>query len=189
MSPKAPPAPVREPNARASRVTVGERLALHNYYVVTAIDSEYLHCTDHLGNNVHIGRGVVDDSMSSTSQYHTSTQATRTQIAQRLDGIGHAAFRVTFTKQVTPTAVADGLDGHDVGTQAKRRKIVKDLMVGEERVMHARLWRGHDDTAEMELGRYRVVDLEASTPSKLEMRMVDTRTISELVVEGVRYFV
>lgn len=189
MPPKAAPAPARQPNARANAVVVGERLALHNYYTVTSVDSEYINCIDHAGHAVRIGRDIVDDSMSSTSQYHTSTRATRTQIAQRLDGIGHAAFRVTFTKQVTHTAVADALHGEEMATQAKRRKLVKDLMVGEERVMHARLWRSEDDSAEAELGRYRVVDLEASKPGKLEMRMVDTRTISELVVEGVRYYV
>jgi hypothetical protein len=189
MPPAAPDVHKRKPNARESVVVVGERLALHNYYVVTAVDAQWIHCQDHLGNNVKIGRPIVEQSMSSTTQYHTSVRATRTQMAQRLEGVGHAAFRVTFTKQVTHTTVADGLDTQDLGTQAKRRKVVKDLMVGENRVMHARLWRSSDDDVEMELGRYRVVDLEASKPGKIEMRMVDTRTISELVVEGVRYHI
>jgi hypothetical protein len=62
-------------------------------------------------------------------------------------------------------------------------------MEGEKRVMHARLWRGVEDDVEMELGRYKVVDLEKSEPGKPAMRLVDTRTVTELVFEGVRYHV
>ena len=87
------------------------------------------------------------------------------------------------------TTVADGLADADLGTQAKRRKVVKALMEGEQRVMHARLWRSAEDDVEMELGRYKVVDLEASKPGKPAQRLVDTRTISELVVEGIKYTV
>ena len=55
--------------------------------------------------------------------------------------------------------------------------------------MHAKLKRSFEDDVEMELGRYRVVDLEKSEPGKPAPRLVDTRTVSELVVEGVRYYV
>jgi hypothetical protein len=34
-----------------------------------------------------------------------------------------------------------------------------------------------------------VVDLEASKPGEPAIRMVDTRTVSEVVAEGVRYYV
>ena len=175
--------------ATADKVVVGERLALFNYYLVTTIDGEYVHCTDENGNGVRIGRGIVDGSMVSTTQYSKEEKVTRTRLAQLIEGLGHAPFRVTFNKQVQSTTVADGLDKVDMTTQAKRRKIVKTLMEGEERVMHARLWRSHEDDPEMELGRYKVVDLEKSTPGKPAQRLVDTRTIKEVVVEGTRYYV
>ena len=181
-----PPA-ASQPKATADKVVFGERLAMHNYYVVTHIDNQWVHCTDHNGQSVRIGRKIVADSMTSTSQFTREEKVTKTRLAQIMEGLGHAAFRVTFNKQVAPTAVADGLDGKDIGSQAKRRKVVNELMKGEKRVMHARLWRGDGDDVEMELGRYKVVDLEASEPGKPAQRLVDTRTVTELVVEGVRY--
>lgn len=181
--------PAAQPKATADKVVVGERMAMFNYYVVTEVDGNYVHCTDHNGQSVRIGRGIVADAMTSTSQFTREEKVTKTRLAQIMEGLGHAAFRVTFTKQVAATTVADGLDGKDLASQAKRRKVVKQLMDGEKRVMHARLWRSAEgDDVEMELGRYKVVDLEASEPGKPAQRLVDTRTVTELVVEGVRYY-
>ena len=176
-------------SAKASNVKVGEFMTLFNYYKVESIDHEYVHVIDEKGNRLRISKGVVNDSMHSTDQYAKSERVTRTRLAQIMEGVGHAAFRVTFQKQVTPTAVADELEGKDVSTKAKRRKVVNELMKGETRVMHAKLHRSIEDDVEMELGRYKVVDLEKSEPGKPAPRLVDTRTISELVVEGTRYYV
>ena len=173
--------------ARADKVEVGEHLALFNYYVATDIDSEYVHCKDQNGQAVRISRSIVDQSMTSTSQHTRSEKVTKTRLSQLICNAGHATFRVTFRKQVSHTGVADGLDGKDMSTSAKRRKVVKSLMEGEQRVMHCRLQRSEEDEVEMELGRYKVVDLQASVPGKLAVRFVDTRTVSELVLEGVRY--
>ena len=113
-------------------------------------------------------------------------------MARKLETIGHAAFKVTFKKQVATNDVADGLDGADVSTQAKRRKVIKQLMEGAERVMHARMARTADDDSALELGRYKVLDLDElfkHNDEKRAMRLVDTRTITELVVDNVRYYV
>ena len=176
------------PRAKASDIQKGERLALFNYYEVTDTDSQFIHCTDENGQGVRIGRAIVDHSMVSTSQYHKSEKVSRTRLAQLIETVGHAPFRVTFDKQVQSTAVADALEGEDLSTKAKRRKVVSAAMKGEERVMHARLWRSLEDDPEMELGRYKVVDLEKSTPGKPAQRLVDTRTVKEVIVEGVRYY-
>jgi hypothetical protein len=144
---------------------------------------------DEKGNRLRISKGIVDDSMHSTDQYAKSERVTRTRLAQIMEGVGHAAFRVIFQKQVTPTSIADELEGKDVSTKTKRRKVVSELMKGEKRVMHAKLQRSIEDDVEMELGRYKVVDLEKSEPGKPAPRLVDTRTVSELVVEGTRYYV
>ena len=57
-------------------------------------------------------------------------------------------------------------------------------MEGEERVMHCKLQRSVEDDPQMELGRYKVIDLENSKPNQPAMRLVDTRTIKWLVVDG-----
>ena len=176
-------------SANSGDVKLGEYLTLFNYYKVEGIDDEYVHVSDEKGNRIRISKGIVNDSMHSTDQYTKSEKVTRTRLAQIMEGLGHAAFRVTFQKQVTPAAVADELEGRDVSTKAKRRKVVNELMRGETRVMHAKLQRSIEDDVEMELGRYKVIDLEKSEPGKPAPRLVDTRTVSELVVEGVRYYV
>jgi hypothetical protein len=178
------------PKALSEKVVVGERLALFSYYKVDKIDKEYVHCTDENGQGVRIGKPIVNHSCVSTTQYPIGEEkVTRTRLAVIMEGLGHAPFRVTFNKQVKPNVVADGLSDADLTSQAKRRKVVKTLMEGEERVMHARLWRSHEDDVEMEQGRYKVVDLEKSEPKKPAQRLVDTRTIKELIVEGTRYYV
>ena len=88
--------------------------------------------------------------------------------------------------------VADALeneDADDMANKTKRRKILKRLMEGEERVMNARLVRDETFDCAIELGRVRVIDLDKTTPQKEEERLVDTRTISELIVNHVRYYV
>ena len=177
----------------SKQVKVGEHLALFSYYRGTQIDAGFVHCTDLTnGQQVRIGKGIVDNgSVHSTQQHTKDVKVTRTQLHNIMANVGHAAFRVTFNKQVAEAAVADALSGADLSTQTKRRKVVKQAMQGEQRVMHARMLRGETDA---ELGRWKVVDLEAiSDPSSsdkpLPVRVVDSRTITELVVEGTRYHV
>lgn len=59
--------------------------------------------------------------------------------------------------------------------------------------MHARLHRTEEFDAAQELGRYRVIDLEALDKNggnlNASMRLIDTRTCEELVVDNVRYYV
>ena len=177
--------------AKASEVQPGERLALFNYYTVESVDSDYIHVRDENDQKLRISKVIVDKSMVSTQQFKREYKLSRTQITKILEGAGHLPFRVTFHKKVEPNHVADGLEGKDLDTAAKRRKIVKDLMEGQERVMHARLWRSGDQ-AEMEFGRFKVLDMEATDAhpeKKPQQRQVDTRTITELVLEGVRYYV
>jgi hypothetical protein len=178
----------------SNQVKVGEHLALFSYYRVTQVDAGFVHCTDLTnGQQVRIGRAIVDNgSVHSTQQHANEVKVTRTQLHGIMANVGHAAFKVTFNKQVAEAAVADALSGADLSTQAKRRKLVKHAMQGQQRVMHARMHRGGEPE---ELGRWKVVDLEAisdpsaSSDKALPVRVVDSRTITELVVEGTRYHV
>lgn len=161
-------------------------------YKVTAVDDDYVHTTSDVAGESIIGLSLVEKSAFTTHQYTEEVKFTRTQLAQKIETLGHAAFRVTFKKLSSPNDVADGLSTADMSTQAKRRKIVKQLMEGEERVLHAKLHRTEDFDAAMELGRYRVIDLEqllSHGDEKRAYRMIDTRTVTELIVDNVRYYV
>ena len=173
----------------SSKLVVGERIALFNYYKVDNIDSEWVHCTDENGSKVRIGRPIVDSCMLSTTQFTKTVKVTQTRMTQILETLGQKPLCVCFHKKVETTYVADELEGKDVSTKAKRRKVVKELMTGEERIMHCRLYHSTEEDLEMELGRYRVIDLEKSVPGKMEQRWVDTRTIKWIIADGVKFTV
>lgn len=177
-------------SADTANLKEGDFLTLFNYYKFKCMDKDgFAVVTDEKGDCTRIHREIVERSMDCTSQYKKEIKVNRTRMAQIMQGLGHAAFRVTFEKKVDPNVVADGLENQDVSTKAKRRKLISDLMKGETRVMHAKLLRSSEDDVQMELGRYKVIDLEAQANGSFAQRLVDTRTVSELVVEGVRYHV
>ena len=171
----------------------GDILYEVSYHTVNKVDDEYVYVTTEGGTGqIRISRSIVRDSIFSTDQYAKEEKITRTMLAQKIEGLGHAAFRVSFKLQVASNDVADGLDNADMSTKTKRRKLIKELLDGKPRVMHARLFRTKDFDASMELGRYRVVDLDDLAKhgdEKRALRMVDTRTVTELVVDNIRYVV
>jgi hypothetical protein len=148
---------------------------------VTSIGEGTVHTNSDTAGQSSISSGLIEKSAFTTNQYVVETKVTRTQLAQKIESLRHAAFKVIFRKQIAVNEVADGLAGADVTTQAKRRKLVKKLMEGEERVIHARLHRTEDFDASMELGRYRVVDLDElfkHGDAGRAYRFIDTRTIT-----------
>ena len=177
--------------ALAEKVVPGEHLALFNYYKVESVEGSTVTVKDQNGATIRIPKSMVDLSMVSTSQWNREYKINKRRIVSILEGAGHLPFCVTFHKKVEPNTVADAIEGRDMETQAKRRKVLRELMEGEKRVMHARLWRNGDD-AELEFGRVKVVDLEATAADpvlKPQMRLVDTRSITELIIEGIRFYV
>ena len=165
----------------------GEYLALFNYYKVKSCEMDKIAVEDSAGREITISNGIVDSSMVSTSQFTKEEKVSRTRMSQLIECAGHAPFRVTFQKKVEANDIADGIvaaSETDFKNQAQTRKLVRSLYEGEKRVMHAKLQRSGEDDVQMELGRYKVIDLEANGP-----RLVDTRSVSELVIEGTRYYV
>ena len=175
-----------------SQLKIGDKFYRVVHYEVTGIEGDSVHTKSDTAGRSTISKGLVENSAYTTNQYVEVKKVTRTQLAQKIETLGHAAFKVIFKKQVAVNDVADGLSGADVTTQAKRRKVVKNLMEGEERVIHARLHRTEDFDASMELGRYRVIDLDELFKHGDEsraFRLIDTRTITELIVDNELYYV
>jgi len=170
----------------------GAKLFEVSHYIFKKMDGDNAVVTDASGGEVIISRSLLEKSIYSTHQYDKEERMTRTELAQKIETLGHAAFQVKFRKQVSSNDVADGIADQAIGNQAKRRKLLKQLMEGELRTMNARLYRTADFDASIELGRYRVVDLDELEKHRDNearcLRMVDTRTIAELIVENVRYF-
>lgn len=175
-----------------SKLKKGDILYEVTYYVVDSVEGDAVEVEALPGGPMRISHGIVEECHHATDQWTSERKVTRTELAQKIETLGHAAFRITFQKQVSNNDVADGLADKDLTTQAKRRKLVNGLMQGETRVMHAKLLRSEEFDASMELGRYKVIDLQELHKTGAvgrSIRMVDTRTISELVVDNTRYYV
>jgi hypothetical protein len=175
-----------------SKLTRGDKFYRVVYYEVENVHGDTVHTKSDTAGLSSISSSLVQRTAFTTDQYKREERVTRTEMSQRMETFGHAAFRVTYEKKKEATDVADELEDADMSTKAKRRKVMKEAMKGVERVMHARLYRTEDFDASMELGRYRVVDLDELMKhgdEKRALRMVDTRTIRELVVDNVRYYV
>ena len=188
-------------------LSAGDKLYEMSYYTVQSVDQKYVTVRNmYSQDEVCISRSLAEQTIYSTEQHTEQQKVTRTQLAQKIETLGHAAFRVTFRKQVTANDVADQLENEELDTRAKRRKVMKRLMEGPLRSMNARLFRTDEFDVSMELGRYRVIDLDAlaedtgvglqesttcpgqRVPDRC-LRLVDTRTVTELVVDNVRYYV
>lgn len=180
------------PTCSVGDLSPGDIMYEVTYYVVESVEDDHVNVKTPHGVKISITDTLVEETIYTTSQFAKEVKVTRTQLAQKIEGLGHAAFRVTFQKQVTGNDIADGLADRDLGSQAKRRKVIKNLMDGETRVMHCKLYRTSDFDAAMELGRYKVIDLEHFAKTQNEsgsIRMVDTRTVSELIVDNVKYYI
>ena len=180
-----------QPKIDVAALKPGAYLSSHNYYVVDSVDKDVVVVRDMSGERVSIGVAVVRAECLASHQFFEDRKVTRTELSHILQNIGHAVFRVTFKKQATADSVAAGLDSEDVSTTAKRLKVIKKRLEGQERVLHGRLHRTTENDPDVEFGRIKVVDLEvaSSSSSACAFRLVDTRSITELVVEGVRYYV
>ena len=110
-----------------SQLKIGDKFYRVVHYEVTGIEGNNVHTKSDTAGRSTISKGLVENSGYTTNQYVEKKKVTRTQLAQKIETLGHAAFKVIFKKQVAVNDIADGLSGADVTTQAKRRKVVKNL--------------------------------------------------------------
>lgn len=95
-----------------SKLKKGDILYEVTYYKVQDADED----ADHIdveaipGGPMRISKGIVTECHHATDQYEKEEKVTRTQLAQKIETLGHAAFRVTFRKQVAENDIADGLE-------------------------------------------------------------------------------
>ena len=168
----------------SNNIQIGEKLSVTNYYTVTDSSETSVNVTDHNGNKFSIGKKVIDDECHSATQFEKTETVTRTKIVELVENAGHTIMTVTFTKQPTVDSVLELYEQLSQGTKKKKKEIAKLLLAGKERVMIATLLRNGKE----ESGRIKVVDMEIEPP-KHAMRLIDTRTISSLVLENVKYVV
>lgn len=182
-------------NCDVSKLKKGDKFYRILYYeVVEKAPNKVITVSDIAGRS-EISNRLVECSAFATNQYIKDEKVTRTEMSEKIATLGHAAFQVTFRKAKNANEMADTLDlgEFENANKTKRRRIMKDLLEGEERVMNCRLYRNESDNTSFEFGRFRVIDLDVyhtcGYDEKKAMRLVDSRTVSSLIVDNCKYHI
>ncbi len=173
----------------AGQLEIGDRLSRIQYYQVLEInedsngDRSYV-VQNEAGFKFKVTSGIVEAEMFTANQFTTEEKVSRTELIEKLEGARDTCFTVVFERKLTDKLLADKLfDLSEIGLQTdrERRKYARELLKGTERRLVGYLMK-----AEPKMGRSMVVDLEVE-PGRNNIRMVDHRTIKELIIRGVRY--
>jgi len=131
-----------------------------------------------------ISENIIENEAFSADQFEETVKVSRTEMVEALENAGDSVFTIVFNKKVSEKAVREaiGLLADSADFSAKAIKATaKELLVGEERTLI-----GHMASTEPKMGRSQVVDLEKA-PGTHRLRLVDHRTIKQLILRNVQY--
>lgn len=170
-----------------SKIKRGDKLSVTYYLNVINKNSNSIDVEDQTGAKFAIqGKELIEETLNSADQFTEVKNVSRTEVIEILEGAGDTVFQVTFLKQATEETVAEAL-GHlsvaDLTTPKTLKKHLKSILLGEERKLIGHLLHG-----EPKMGRTQVVDLEVPK-GQHNIRLVDNRSISSLILKGVKYTV
>jgi len=193
-----PPAPAPTPKRLRDEVKPGQHLYEMNYHIVKSVERDASGVLQSvLVANLKGVESIIPaelvDALRSSSHHTAEYLKNPTELSRMPETFKEEPFRVTFNKKVEPNTVADALASRleEAGeSQAKRRKVMRELMKGERRVMNAKLRLDMYGKPIMERGRFSVLDLDVAHKHAGDngIRLIDSRTITELVFGGVRYY-
>lgn len=129
----------------------------------------------------NISNDILISESKSATWYNEEKFLSRGSICEILENTNGAVFSVTFNKQVTKEQIVTKLRETDgqLGAEAKADYILQ----GEERTLI-----GYLVDTKQEFGRYKVVDLELQFKGESHnLRQVDSKTITQLIFNGVKY--
>jgi hypothetical protein len=171
----------------------GDILSETSYYVfkgrnVNQIEGHSIVVTNHNGLEMKVGFGIAEDALFSASQFTETKKVTKTELARLLTQVGDTVFQVSFMKQAEKKVIKEALtnvNGGRIKTNNEIASLVDDAYKGELRVLRGFL----SSTDELLLGRVKVVDLDIRFSGKGDpgYRLVDLRTIQELITKNVKY--
>ena len=168
----------------AANLTPGDRLSRIAYYEVVELqDDGVLVLQNEQGFQFRVSKGVVEAEMYSAHQFSEQKKVNKTEMVRIFENVGDAVFTVRFLKQAKADDLVSSLSSTDTTAMGAKalKDFAKELLKGEERTLV-----GYMVEPQTALGRSRVVDLNVPA-GQHNLRLVDHRTISELVVKGVRY--
>ena len=173
-----------EKRTNACQLQIGDYLSRISYVqIVGKTRSGGLRIQNQEGLVWTIGQSIVENEMYSAGQYTEEHAVSRTEMIKALESAGDSIFTVIFDKKVNQKTIATALmDLKELPTKKTHaNKMAKSMMIGQERTLV-----GYLASTEPKMGRSTVVDLEVD-PDKHNLRLVDHRTVRELILQNTRY--
>ena len=172
-----------EKRTNTKQLKVGDRLSRISYVQITGIRADgRLDLRNSEGLEWIITPDIVAHEMYSASQFTDTKKVSRTEMVEAMESAGDAIFTVVFDKKVSQKDVVETLQTLDTVPEKKTalNKLAKGMLSGSERTLV-----GFLASTEPKMGRSTCVDLEIGTGYNL--RLVDHRTVKELILRNVRY--
>ena len=133
------------------------------------------------GGQVALGKDYVEKYLASSDGYTSTKKVSRRDMIDEVLNNPKTAMTISFNKKLKPTDVAEEVLAYYASTsRPSKTGLAKVLtLLGANRVMV-----GHHLRTFTEEGRLNFIDAEATG---MPVKQVDTRTIYEVIVNGVRY--
>jgi arsenate reductase-like glutaredoxin family protein len=161
----------------AKQLKVGSRLSRVSYLEVLEVSPKGVVVKNTNGLQWTINPSILEAETISADQFSETKKVNRTEMAELLENAKDCIFTVTFGKQLSAEKVLNNLKDSE---RMSKQQLAKAILQEEQRVLIGRLV-----STENKLGRSIVEDLENTTGTSL--RLVDHRTISELILNNIKY--
>ena len=165
------------------KLAKGQHLSETVYYKIKEFNDNICEIENQDGRTFEVTTSIISE-MESADHYDKEIPMNMTSLAEFLVGLGDKGFTCSFRKLPTIEAAEEQLEKlkySELKDPKKLAKLVDDVLDGETCTL-----TGHLVKAENNLGRSLVVDLNATTTSKL--RQIDHRTIQYIIVDNAKYF-
>lgn len=167
----------------------GNIFSEQQFYTVVKIAGNKAQLKTLRGEMVVLDDKYIETCLDSAHDYTKTENITRTEISKKFLTCTNIAFTVVFQKQVKDKDVIDDLEKlyPNTGKIMSKADYIKAVKAAIKKALEGetRILRGYHTGEQDEFGRISCVDMEIITGHN--KRLVDTRTISELIVKGIQY--
>lgn len=181
-----------------SNITAKTKFSETQFYTVKKIGTNEVELLNDSGEEITLSKPYVEQLLVSSDEVKETKTMSRTDLTNLFLSSSNVIMKVTYNKKVDEKEVEKAVaglypnKGGKILSEADFKKqvsaLLKTALEGEERTMVGRHYGNQD-----EFGRVRFIDMEVvKDPAKdydTRQRLVDTRTISCLVLRGVQYCV
>jgi hypothetical protein len=172
-----------EVRSNPTQLKVGDRLSRVSYMEVVGRSGSNFTVKNEEGMEWSIAGSLLQNEAYCASQYTAEREVSRTEMIEALESAGDSVFTVVFDKKISQKDIVETLQALDSVPTKKTdlNKLAKSMLAGSERRMV-----GYLASTEPKMGRSTVVDLEVPA-TEHRLRLVDHRTVKELILRNVRY--